>query len=350
MSEASSAFNVTIDTTAPTITAQRDTAANANGWNNTDVVSSYRASDDLSGLPDGTASGSFMFTAEAAGQSHTFSVTDLAGNTASATVGGVNIDKTAPSITAQRDTAPNANGWNNTSVTVSFSGSDTLSGVVFCSPAVRLRDDGANQSVSGNCTDNAGNQSAPATLNGINIDKTPPTVHEAGMTIERRGQTIVAFVLPFSEALNPVAAEEVSNFAVLLKKRRRPTQDVLASADYDENSRTVTLTPQSPITPRRLRRAILTLEVSAELTDQAGNRLDGDGDGIPGDGFSFPVSTARALSLRSAGETVFQTSQAATDALLDENALSKFVHREPALSTALAEQYLSTDSSTITRN
>ena len=88
---------IKIDTIAPSITAQRDTAANANGWNNSDVLASYSASDAISGLVPGSEAGSFTFSGEGAGQSHTFIVTDLAGNSASATVSDVSIDKTAPS-------------------------------------------------------------------------------------------------------------------------------------------------------------------------------------------------------------------------------------------------------------
>src|SRR5262249_9141384 len=135
-----------------TITAQRDTAANAFGWNNTDVASSYSASDGLSGLPAGIATGSFTFTAEGANQSHTFTVTDLAGNSASATVGGVNIDETAPTISGAADRAANGAGWYNADVTVSFTAGDDLSGVASVSGPTTLGE-GANQSVTGTATD-----------------------------------------------------------------------------------------------------------------------------------------------------------------------------------------------------
>src|SRR6185503_19081738 len=106
---------INIDKTAPNISAQRNTAANGFGWNNTSVASSYAASDGLSGLLS-PANGSFAFTAEGAGQSHLFTVTDLAGNSASAIVSNVNIDLTAPTLSAHRDTPANAFGWNNTNV------------------------------------------------------------------------------------------------------------------------------------------------------------------------------------------------------------------------------------------
>ena len=62
-------------------------------------MASYTASDPLAGLSS-PATASFAFTQSGAGQSHTFTVTDLAGNVTTATVGPVNIDLTAPTVTA----------------------------------------------------------------------------------------------------------------------------------------------------------------------------------------------------------------------------------------------------------
>jgi hypothetical protein len=71
--------------------------------------------------------------------------------------------------------APNANGWNNTNVAVSFNGTDNLSGIASCSAPITLTTQGAGQTASGTCTDNAGNVSAPASAK-VNIDKTPPAI------------------------------------------------------------------------------------------------------------------------------------------------------------------------------
>jgi galactose oxidase-like protein/Kelch motif protein len=169
--------NVNIDKTAPSISAQRDTAPNANGWNNTDVSSSYNASDALSGL-ESPATGTFTFTVEGNNLSHTFTVVDLAGNSASATVGGVKIDKTAPAISGSRTPAANGNGWNNSDVTATYNASDGLSGLDAASPAtgshlfsVEL----AGQSFTFTVTDQAGN-SASFTISNVNIDKTAPSI------------------------------------------------------------------------------------------------------------------------------------------------------------------------------
>jgi hypothetical protein len=86
------------DATVPTINGTPSPATNGFGWNKTDVVVSFTCGDNLSGVtaancgPDQTLSG------EGAGQSATGNAEDNAGNTASATVSNINIDKTAPNV------------------------------------------------------------------------------------------------------------------------------------------------------------------------------------------------------------------------------------------------------------
>ncbi len=165
--------NIDVDLTAPEISGSADPEANAYGWNNTNVAVTFTCSDGTSGIA--SCGPNATLTAEGAGQYVTGSAVDNAGNSASATVGPINIDKTPPTVTASASPAPNAYGWNNTDVTVSFSGADALSGIAACDPAVVLSDEGAGQSATGSCTDKAGN-SASATASGINIDKTAPSI------------------------------------------------------------------------------------------------------------------------------------------------------------------------------
>src|SRR5207253_772288 len=89
----------------------------------------------------------------------------------------IQIDKTPPNISGTRAPAPNANGWNNTNVSINFQCTDVLSGLAPGSPPTPtvLSAEGAAQSVSGTCQDLAGN-SAIATVSEINIDKTPPLI------------------------------------------------------------------------------------------------------------------------------------------------------------------------------
>ena len=167
-----------VDTTAPVITFVSRTPANSSGWNNSDVTVTWSCTDSGSGVV--AESVSETIAADGADQSASGTCEDHAGNKASDTQSDINIDKTAPTASASVSTGPNANGWNNSDVTVSFIGTDGLSGIDFCSDAVTLSDEGTGQSASGTCTDKAGNVSALATVSGINIDKTTPAVSLVG--------------------------------------------------------------------------------------------------------------------------------------------------------------------------
>jgi hypothetical protein len=112
-------------------------------------------------------------TAEGADQHITGTAVDAAGNDAVASA-TVSIDKTAPTITATVSPSPNANGWHNTDVTVTFACGDTLSGIAFCPEPVTVTTEGAGQTITGTAVDKAGN---PATTSvTLNIDKTPPAL------------------------------------------------------------------------------------------------------------------------------------------------------------------------------
>jgi len=111
-----------------------------------------------------------------------FEKTDNAGNmSAAVSASGINIDTTPPVVSGSAAPSPNANGWNNTLVTVTFTAIDTLSGVAAngCQAPVVLSTNGAGQSVTGSCTDKAGN-SGSATVSGINIDTLAPVATATG--------------------------------------------------------------------------------------------------------------------------------------------------------------------------
>jgi alpha-tubulin suppressor-like RCC1 family protein len=86
----------------------------------------------------------------------------------------IDIDTTRPTITATASPLPNANGWNNTDVTVTFTCSDSLSGIASCPAPVSVTTEGAGQTISETAVDKAGN-TATASLT-LNIDKTPPSI------------------------------------------------------------------------------------------------------------------------------------------------------------------------------
>src|SRR5207247_11774 len=71
----------------------------------------------------------------------------------------------------------NTNDWNNSPMTITFQCSDSVSGLAAGSPPAPtvVSTDGAGQSLTGTCSDLAGN-SASLTVQDINIDMTPPSI------------------------------------------------------------------------------------------------------------------------------------------------------------------------------
>jgi hypothetical protein len=185
-----------IDSAAPVTTASISPSPNANGWNSSNVTVTLNSTDNEATGGTGTqqisysASGaqgigatvvsgtSTSFTISTEGiTTVTFFATDFAGNVEAVKTVTIKLDKTPPTISGLRTPTPNANGWNNTDVSVAFQCTDSLSGLAGGSPPAPmvLSAEGANQSVNGACSDLAGN-TASATISGINIDKTPPSI------------------------------------------------------------------------------------------------------------------------------------------------------------------------------
>ncbi|TFG38120.1 MAG: hypothetical protein E4H46_00380 [Desulfobacterales bacterium] len=83
-------------------------------------------------------------------------------------------DNDPPVINASVEPPPNATGWNNTDVTVSFECTDTASGIKTCPDPVRVSSEGQGQVISGTAVDFAGNSATVSVT--LNIDKTPPRI------------------------------------------------------------------------------------------------------------------------------------------------------------------------------
>jgi hypothetical protein len=110
------------------------------------------------------------------------SVSDNAGNSATSNTINVKVDKDAPTITASATVAGGgaytSGTWTNTTVTVSFTCSDPLSGIAGTCPAdvvVSADTAAAGQDVSASVSDNAGNSATSNTIN-VKVDKTAPAV------------------------------------------------------------------------------------------------------------------------------------------------------------------------------
>jgi hypothetical protein len=191
--EAKKNIEVKVDKTAPSISASQDPLPNANGWNNTDVTVHFECADALSGIASCTPNK--VVSDEGKSQSVEGTAVDKTGNSAS-TLASVSIDKTKPSIDATRSPAANSNGWSSSDVTVSFDCGDALSGIAFC-PAAKTLGEGANQSATGTARDAADNE-ASANVDGIDVDKTPPSLTGAPTTSANgsgwyRGDVVVAW-------------------------------------------------------------------------------------------------------------------------------------------------------------
>ena len=86
----------------------------------------------------------------------------------------IGIDRTPPQLVGlQPGRPPNANGWFNRPVQLTFLGSDNTSGVASCSSTTYGGPDGLGVPISGSCSDVAGNVGAGALP--INYDATAPS-------------------------------------------------------------------------------------------------------------------------------------------------------------------------------
>ena len=146
------------------------------GWYNHTLSISFTGADATSGLDSctqATYSGPDDPTASVNGTCR-----DRAGNTSSASAFNFQYDETDPNVTATPSRAPDSNGWYNHTLTVSFNGTDATSGLESCVPAVSYSGpDSANASVSGTCTDHAGNSGSRSL--GFSYDDTVPQVTSA---------------------------------------------------------------------------------------------------------------------------------------------------------------------------
>lgn len=159
-----------IDKTAPTISYTVTPTPNFSNWNKTDAVVTFTCTDAISGIDSCTPP--VTISNDGGNQTVTGTAVDKAGNTATVTA-TVNLDKTAPTITSALSQSPNANGWNNTPVTVSYTCTDATSGIASC-PTPQTESTDGTYALSGTAVDNAGNTST--TSNQVNIDQTAPAI------------------------------------------------------------------------------------------------------------------------------------------------------------------------------
>jgi hypothetical protein len=162
------------DATRPSVSVSLSRGPDSNGWYNHPVDFSASGSDNLSGIAScnsGTFSG---------GGSVSASCTDNAGNSGSAGV-SINYDASAPTIDSVAfDRPPDSDGWYNHPVRVTFHGSDGGSGIDSCTDVSYSGPDTGGTTVSGTCSDKAGNRTGGASPS-FKYDSTPPKLSNLGV-------------------------------------------------------------------------------------------------------------------------------------------------------------------------
>ena len=161
-----------IDKTAPVaVGAALARAPDSNGWFNHPVAAAFSGQDAVSGIA--SCSSPAYAGADGASAALSGTCTDVAGNSSGASI-GFKYDATPPAVTPSVDRPPDGQGWYRKPLTVSFGGTDGTSGIASCTRASYAGGDGASVSVSGSCTDSAGNSGGASF--GFKYDATPPAV------------------------------------------------------------------------------------------------------------------------------------------------------------------------------
>ncbi|MCP3977816.1 MAG: hypothetical protein GY716_00605 [bacterium] len=163
-------LTIHIDKTPPTLMTSQAPPPNAAGWNNTDVTVSYTCDDGLSGV--GVCPGPVLVDAEGTNIVNS-GASDLAGNSASSEV-TILLDKTPPTGTAEASLPPPQGIWYTGSVLVLWDCDDDRSGVESCPLPRVVSTQGADQLISGDIVDVAGNTGSAGTT--LNIDSSPPII------------------------------------------------------------------------------------------------------------------------------------------------------------------------------
>ena len=235
---------ISIDMTPPALEfGAQQPAANANGWNNTEVSWPFTPTDHLSGVAATSIPSPLMVSMEGMFVSGAVTVTDRADNSAEFMSPGVQIDMTPPSI-AFVDRLPLANGagWNDSDITIRWTCADGLSGPVAANIVETLMTEGANVSLTGRCVDMADNLTTD-TRGGLNLDKTAPTLTYAPQAplanMNGWNNADVAFAFTTGDNLSGVAGTSIPSPLVLGSEGAAVSGQVTVT-DVADNSATFT--------------------------------------------------------------------------------------------------------------
>jgi hypothetical protein len=140
------------------------------GWFRSSVTVSW--SYNAAGATGASGCGSATISDDTGGATFTCTV-NYGGSFVGSSV-TVRKDSSPPGVTASASRGPDANGWYTSPVSFSFSGDDGASGVASCTSGTYSGPDGGDISISGSCSDHAGNTGTTSVK--IKFDATAPTV------------------------------------------------------------------------------------------------------------------------------------------------------------------------------
>lgn len=172
--------NPPTDTTPPVITYTIVGTLGNDGWYISDVTVTWEVSDPESGIGSTSGCDPTTIDYDTTGVTLTCTATNGVGLSSSESV-TIKRDATPPTVSATPDRVPDMNGWYNSPLTITFTGTDATSGIDSCDPPITYTGpDGTNITVTGTCTDKAGNTGSGSYM--FNYDNTPPTVNILGIS------------------------------------------------------------------------------------------------------------------------------------------------------------------------
>jgi hypothetical protein len=165
-----------LDKTPPTATPSPSPGPNPQGWHRAPFTVGFVGSDAMSGPDQPSCTARIYSGPDTQGETISGTCKDRAGNESNPATYKVKYDVTPPSNQGgSASRSPDANGWYNHALAVTFQGSDATSAPTACTQTTYSEPDRADATVSGTCRDQAGNESVSKTVQ-FKYDATAPQV------------------------------------------------------------------------------------------------------------------------------------------------------------------------------
>lgn len=162
------------DLTPPVVEAEITGTSGNDGWYVSDVGIAWIVTDAESSIESSDGCEASVVAQDTDGITFTCTATSAGGTTAESVT--IRRDATPPSgVTAAPDRLADHGGWYNAPFAVAWSGADATSGIAACTNASYDGPDTADGTLSGTCTDVAGNTSDVAAF-GFRYDATAPVI------------------------------------------------------------------------------------------------------------------------------------------------------------------------------